>query len=183
VKISSTGGLYEAAETSQETPNVHSTLFEYEDGRVLEFATRGTVTNPEGGQRIGNLFYGTKGWLYIDGNGSEWQSYLGRSEEKGPGSAARAASGGSDPLVQTSLESPHYQNFVDAVRAGDATKLTCGIEEGHLSTALPHLANIAYRAKRTLRFDGKTETFPGDAEANRWLTREYRAAFRVPERV
>jgi predicted dehydrogenase len=182
VRISSSGGLFESGPTAQETPNVHTTSFEYEDGRVLEFATRGTVTNAEGGQRIGNLFYGTKGWLSIDGNGREWQSYLGRNEEKGPGASAPDASG-SDPRVLTSLESPHYQNFIDAARAGDPKLLSCDIEQGHLSSTLPHLANIAYRLKRTLRFDGATESFPGDEEANRMLTREYRRPFQVPERV
>ncbi|HWW93962.1 MAG TPA: Gfo/Idh/MocA family oxidoreductase [Vicinamibacteria bacterium] len=186
LRISSSGGLYETGETSQETPNVQTALFEYEDGRVLEFATRGTATNAEGGQRIGNLFYGTKGWLFIDGDGRDWQSYLGRSEEKGPGSAGSAAShggSGSDPLTPTSIESPHYRNFIDAVRAGDHKKLNCDIEEGHISSALPHLANIAYRVGRSLRFDGKTETFPGEAEANRLLTREYRAGFKVPDKI
>ena len=181
-RVSSSGGLFEAVETSQETPNMQTALFEYEDGRVLEFAVRGGVTNDEGGQRIGNLFYGARGWLSIDGDGSQWQSYLGRSEEKGPGSAGKASEG-SDPLVHTSLGTAHYQNFVDAVRDGDPKRLASEIEEGHLSSALPHLANVAYRSKRTLRFDGKTETFPGDAEANRLLTREYREPFRVPERV
>ena len=68
-------------------------LFEYADGTVLEFATRGSYTNDEGTQKIGNLFYGTKGWLWIDGDGRKWQSYLGRKDEKGPGSdgAGRAA--------------------------------------------------------------------------------------------
>jgi len=180
-RVSSSGGLFEAVETSQETPNMQTALFEYEDGRVLEFAVRGGITNDEGGERIGNLFYGTKGWLYIDGDGSKWQSYLGRDGEKGPGSSAET--GGSDPLVHTSVATAHYQNFIDAIRDGDPKRLASEIEEGHLSSALPHLANVAYRMKRTLRFDGKTETFPGDAEANRLLTREYREPFRVPERV
>jgi predicted dehydrogenase len=186
LRISSSGGLYETGETSQETPNVQTALFEYEDGRVLEFATRGTATNAEGGQRIGNLFYGTKGWLFIDGDGRDWQSYLGRSEEKGPGSGGSASSrgeSGSDPLTPTSIESPHYRNFIDAVRAGDHKKLNCDIEEGHISSALPHLANIAYRVGRSLRFDGKTETFPGEADANRLLTREYRTGFKVPDKI
>ena len=142
------GGLYASRETSQETPDVQTSCFEYADGRVLEFATRGTPTNDEGSQRIGNLFYGTKGWVYIDGDGRKWQSYLGRKDEKGPGSDASAASAsGGDPNVLTSSEGAHYQNFVDAVRAGDPTKLTCEIEEGHLSTTLPHIANIAYRLR------------------------------------
>jgi predicted dehydrogenase len=183
VRVSATGGLFEDGPTSQETPNVHTALFEYEDGRVLEFATRGTVTNAEGPQRIGNLFYGTEGWLYVDGNGREWQSYLGRKEEKGPGGFVPEAAGGSDPQVLTSLETPHYQNFIDAVRAGDPKRLTCDIEEGHLSSTLPHLANIAYRVKRTLRFDGKAERFVGDAEADALLRRDYRGPFQVPEKL
>jgi predicted dehydrogenase len=182
VKVSSTGGLFAAGDTSQETPTVHTTFFEYADGKVLEFATRGTHTNDEGTQRIGNLFYGTKGWVWIDGNGRSWQSYLGRKDEKGSGAAAPAESG-SDPNVLTSTESPHYQNFVDAIRAGDRAKLNCDIAEGHLSSALPHLANISYRTGRVLHFDGGKEKFVGDAEADKLLTRPYRAPFVIPEKV
>ena len=57
------------------------------------------------------------------------------------------------------------------------------IHEGHLSAALPHMANIAYRVGRQLKFDGKTERFVGDAEADQLLTREYRAPYVVPEKV
>jgi hypothetical protein len=161
---------------------VHTTFFEYADGKVLEFATRGTYTNDEGTQRIGNLFFGTRGWVWIDGNGRSWQSYLGRKDEKGSGAAAPAESG-SDPNVLTSTESPHYQNFVDAIRAGDRAKLNCDIAEGHLSSALPHLANISYRTGRVLHFDGGKEKFVGDAEADKLLTRPYRAPFVIPEKV
>jgi hypothetical protein len=44
--------------------------------------------------------------------------------------------------------------------------LACDGFEGHLSSTLPHLANIWYRAGRALKFDGKTETFGDDAKAN-----------------
>jgi len=183
VAVSSIGGYF-GPPASQETPDTHTSIFEYADGTLFEFATRGEYTNDEGTQRIGNLFYGTKGWVWIDGDGRKWQSYLGRKEEKGPGSdAAPAASGGSDPNVLTSEERPHYKNFVDAIRANDPKLLTCGIEEGHLSSTLPHLANIAYRVGRKLKFDGKTEKFVGDAEADALLTRPYRAPFVIPEKV
>jgi predicted dehydrogenase len=181
IRVHATGGYFGPA-SAQETPDIHSSMFDYADGSVLEFATRGEYTNDEGTQRIGNLFYGSKGWLWIDGDGREWQSYFGRKNEKGPGSSAPPSAGGSDPLVQTSIESPHYQNFVDAIRAGDPSMLTCGILEGHLSSSLPHLANIAYQVRRMLTFDGQTERFVGDEEADRLLTREYRAPFVVPEK-
>jgi predicted dehydrogenase len=179
VRVSSTGGYF-GPESSQETPNLHTSLFEYADGLVLEFGTRGGYTNDEGTQKIGNLFYGDKGWVWIDGDGAKWQSYLGRKAEKGPGADQTAASTGSDPRVLTSIEYAHYQNFVDAIRANDPKVLTCDILEGHLSSTLPHLANIAYLMKRTLTFDGKTERFVNDAEADRLLTREYRRGFEVP---
>jgi predicted dehydrogenase len=181
VKIRSMGGYF-GEPSSQETPDEQTALFQYADGKVLEFATRGGCTNDEGGPRIGNLFHGTKGWLWIDGDGRRWQSYLGRNEERGPGSEGGKASG-SDPLVLTSIESPHYRNFVDALRAGDPKLLTCDILEGHISATLPHLANVSYRVGRELTFDGVTETIPGDREADDLLGREYRKGFEVPDRI
>ena len=79
----------------------------------------------------------------------------------------------------TTIEFPHYQNFVDAIRANDPKLLTCDILEGHLSSALPHLANISYRVGHPLVFDGKTETFVDDKKADKLLTREYRKGFEM----
>ena len=183
VKVSSMGGYF-GEESSQETPDTQTALFEYADGAILEFGTRGEHTNDEGSQRIGNLFYGSKGWMWIDGDGRAWQSYLGPVGEKntkGPGSTTPATEGGSDPLVLTSIEFPHYQNFIDGIRANDPKLLTCDVLEGHLSSALPHLANISYRVGRSLVFDGKSETFKDDKKADALLTREYRKGFEIPK--
>ena len=74
-------------------------------------------------------------------------------------------------------------NFIEAVRSRNREHLHCEIEEGHLSTALAHLANISYRTGRKLTFDPATETFPGDEEANGYLTREYREPYALPDLV
>jgi predicted dehydrogenase len=177
VKIRSTGGYF-GAESSQETPDTQTSLFEYADGTVLEFATRGQFTNDEAGVKIGNLFYGTKGWLWIEEAGRRWQSYLGPKNEKGPGSDTPADA--SEPTGLTTIEFPHYQNFVDAIRAGDAKMLTCDVLEGHLSSSLPHLGNISYLVGRALVFDGKSEMFMNDKQADELLTREYRKGFEIP---
>jgi predicted dehydrogenase len=169
VRIASMGGYY-GPESSQETPDTQTTLFEYADGIQLEFATRGQYTNDEGTQKIGN-------------------------DEKGPGSAMpadeptagqggpQAPQSGSDPMVLTSIEYPHYQNFVDAIRANDPKILTCDVLEGHLSSTLPHLANVSYRVGRAVTFDGKNERFVKDKDADKLLTREYRKGFEVPDKV
>lgn len=182
VKIRSVGGYFgDGNPSSQETPDLQTTMYEYADGKVLEFGTRGGFTNAEDGIEIGNIFYGTKGYVIIDGDGRMWQSYFGAKKEKGPGANIPADKGGSDPLMPTSIESPHYANFVAAIRANDPKLLTCDVLEGHMSSTLPHLANISYRVGRSLQFDGKTEKFVNDAEADKLLTREYRKGFEIKE--
>ncbi|HKB10405.1 MAG TPA: Gfo/Idh/MocA family oxidoreductase [Vicinamibacterales bacterium] len=181
VKIRSVGGYF-GDESSQETPNEQTTMYEYADGMVMEFATRGGFTNDEAGVRIGNIFYGTKGWLWVEEAGKTWQSYLGPKNEKGPGHEAPAGAKPQQPTGLTTTEAPHYQNFIDAIRADDPKLLACDIVEGHLSSTLPHLANISYRVGRALVFDGEKERFVNDAEADRLLTREsYRAGFEIPK--
>jgi len=178
VKVMSIGGYF-GGESSQETPDMQTVMFQYADGSSLEFGTRGESTNDEGGVRIGNIFYGTKGWLWTEESGKIWQSYLGPAgakNEKGPGSKAQTA----EAVGLTTIEFPHYQNFIDAIRANDPKLLACDIMEGHLSSTLPHLANISYRVGHGLTFNGKTETFDNDKAADKLLTREYRKGFEIP---
>ena len=77
----------------------------------------------------------------------------------------------------------HFQNFVNCVRSRKREDLYCEVLEGHMSTALCHLANIAFRTGRKLTFDPATETFPGDAEANSLLGRKYREPYVLPDQV
>ena len=182
VKVSSMGGYFGVQPSSQETPDMQTALFEYADGMILEFATRGEHTPDEGTMRIGNLFFGSKGWVWIDESGRRWQSYmgaLGAKNEKGKGSDTKDPD--EEPTGLTTMEFPHYQNFVDAIRANDPKILTCDIMEGHLSSTLPHLANVAYLVGHTVNFDGKTESIKDDKKANDLLTREYRKGFEMPK--
>ena len=185
VKVNSMGGYFGEQPTAQETPDMQTSLFQYADGTYLEFGTRGEHTNDEGGVRIGNIFYGTKGWLWIEESGRQWQSYmgdLGAKNQKGPGSADKAGAQQAEAQGLTTVEFPHYQNFIDAIRANDPKILTCDILEGHLSAALVHMANASYLVGHSLEFDGKTEQFKGnEKKANELLTREYRKGFEVPK--
>ncbi len=97
-----------------------------------------------------------------------YYTFLGKKREPGP----KANAGGD-----------HFANFIEAVRSRKREKLNSEIAEGHLSAALCHLANVSYRLGRTIEFDPQTETCGKDAEANKMLTREYRAPFVVPGTV
>lgn len=59
----------------------------------------------------------------------------------------------------------------------------CDILQGHFSTTLCDLANIPFRTQRKLTFDPEHERFVNDEEANRYLTRTYRAPYVVPDKV
>jgi predicted dehydrogenase len=169
-KVQSMGGHF-LFDDDQETPNTQIATFSYPDEKkMLVFEVRHWVTNGEnltdqGSGAVGNIFYGSEGILIMPSY-SSYKVLLGRKLEPGPSGSA-----GGD----------HFANFIDAVRARDATKLHADIEEGHLSSTLCHLANLAYRAGRTLEFDPKTESFNGDKEANALLTREYREPYVVRE--
>ena len=60
---------------------------------------------------------------------------------------------------------------VDCVISRKRENLIAEIESGHMSTAMMHLGNIAYRTGRKLEFDTNTEKFIGDKEANTYLSR------------
>ncbi|MCK4872911.1 MAG: Gfo/Idh/MocA family oxidoreductase [Phycisphaerales bacterium] len=179
VRISSSGGYF-AWDSDQQTPNTQAATLEYADGKLLYFEVRGLYTNHEDGIRIGNLFYGTEGWMHLDGG--NWKTYFGRKNEPGPNSENAEEYADPSDLAGAGGGS-HFANFISAVRAGDCSKLTCDIEEGFISTALPHLSNIAYRVGHDVRFDGTKERFIGDRDANRLLTRDYRKPYVVPKEV
>ncbi len=183
-KIRAFGGYYAFEDSAQETPNTEVATFEYDDGTIMEFEVRGLYTNREGDQdiRIGNLFYGTKGWMSL--NGGTWKTYLGRNNKPGPGSQSQGPA--ADPMNLAGTGGAGiFKNFIDALRSGKWQDLACDIETGYMSTCLPHLANISYKLGREVIFDGKKEKFVNDKEADAMLKRVdgYRKPFVVPETV
>jgi predicted dehydrogenase len=175
-KVSTIGGKF-MFDDDQETPNTLSASYEFDvDGKkkMMTFEVRHWISPHEAGingdkpgNTIGNEFYGSKGYLIID-NYNKYYSFLGKDQEPGPAATKK---------------DEHWANFIDAVRSRRREDLTAEVAEGALSCNLMHLANISYRLGRTLHWDAKTLTCVGDAEANKMLTRSYRAPFVVPKNV
>jgi predicted dehydrogenase len=116
---------------------------------------------------VGNLFYGSKGYLAIDGYDA-YKTWLTDQVEPGPHGKASG---------------DHYANFIDCVRSRRAQDIHSPIEEAHISTTLVHLANASYRLGRTLKFDAAKEIVVGDDDANGLLRGTYRAPYLVPEEI
>lgn len=113
--------------------------------------------------------YGTSGVMFLGRQGGGWQVY-------GPKEEIVAQEGG----IHSDRE--HQVNFIECVRNRKQPNST--VIQGHMSAALAHMANIAYRSgNRQLLFDGKNEKFIGDEEANNLLKGDYRENYVVPEKV
>ena len=149
-----------------------SFMFKGKDGKdkMLTLEVRPWMTNDEaGGTSFGVIFYGEKGWMTFPDYGS-YKMYEGRENK-----LAREGKNGTDLN--------HYRNFIECVRSRDAAAITAPPIEGHLSSALSHYALTGARVNRVLEIDPATELVKNDDEANRMLTREYRAPFLVPKAV
>ncbi len=175
-KVTAMGGKF-MFDDDQETPNTISASLEFNVGgksKMMTFDVRHWYSNHEagiGGDRagntIGNTFYGADGYLVID-NYNKYYSFMGRDQKPGPARTER---------------DHHFENFINGVRSAKMGDLNAEIEEGAMSCVLMHLANVSYRVGRTLHWDEKTWSVKNDPEANKLLTREYRAPYVVPAKV
>ena len=193
-----------------ETPNTQMALYDYGDCHLI-FEVRGLKTEPFTGIGIGNIIYGSEGYVAI------------------PADYSRAAAYDKDnkKVQDFAGAGDHFGNFIAAVRSHKASAQNAPIEEGHISSALCHLGNISYRmgtmqpfSKQsqsfgddkeavetfermtqhlkdngvalmetnyhlgpTLKLDPHKERFTNNKQANTMLTREYRTPFVVPEKL
>jgi predicted dehydrogenase len=113
-----------------DTANTQICMFDYGD-KSLVFEVRGLATDMYMGAGVGNIFHGTDGYVVLT-------SYKDAAAFDPNGKMIRKFGGsGSDAM--------HFGNFVDAVRSRKHEELHADILDGHLSSALCHLANISYR--------------------------------------
>ena len=163
------GGLYEAgAPTDQVTPNTQYVTYQYADGTELHCDIRNWFSGPPEAQGI--YIFGSKGWMKVGDESA--QTFFGRKNEPGPTIVADE---------KRDAGQAHFENFIECVRSRKSENLRAPIEEGHLSTTLCHLGNIAYRVGRSVKFDGTAERFVRDDEADKFLGRAYRAPYQLPK--
>jgi hypothetical protein len=74
-------------------------------------------------------------------------------------------------------ENNHHANWVECIRT--RKQPSCYEEIGHRSASLGHLTIIAYKLRRSLKWDPSKEQFLGDEEANRLLFRSMRSPWRL----
>lgn len=171
-----------------DTPNTQAFLCKWEGHKVLvSFEFRHWYSNSEAGMRdqypfvapnqcVGEIFFGSEGYMIFP-DYSSYYTFLGPKNEPGPFKTA-------GPGIDWRNESiPHFRNWIAAIRSRNYKDLNADVEQGHLSTTVCHLAKISCKLGRSVHFDPKTERFVNDPEADKYLKREYREPYVVPEEV
>ncbi|MHC4991819.1 MAG: Gfo/Idh/MocA family protein, partial [Planctomycetota bacterium] len=130
------------------TANTQIALYDYGDQQLI-FEVRGLVTGPYRTATVGVVFHAEHGYLVIG-------AYNKAVVFDHDGQVVRTFEGGGN----------HFQNFLDAVRAGDAGVLESDGLEGHLSSALCHLGNISYRLGRPQSLSATDRPFGDEPDAN-----------------
>jgi len=160
----SCGGRKYYFDDDQETPDTQLATFDFADA-AIEWEHRTWSKRGVEGSDYGIVFYGTEATLVAVDNG--WKIYQDRKVVEEHPATGRAE------WVRR-----HIRNFLDCRLTRE--RPAADIEIGHRSTTLCHLANIAWRTRSTLRYDGATETIADNPAASALLGREYRSGYGLP---
>ena len=181
-----------AIEDNREIPDTLEVLWTYPGGTLVTFSQFNATAAPAAkDRRVEIEFRGTKGTLYLYGNGYEIvpdaitpnefpaRTPIDRTLERGYRSGARPLI---EPLARTGGDADtrhHTRNFLDCVKSRAAC--ACDIETGHRSTSATLIANIAHKTRSYLEWDRDAERFTNNDRANGMLSYPYRSPYVLPE--
>ncbi|MCC6394813.1 MAG: Gfo/Idh/MocA family oxidoreductase [Bryobacterales bacterium] len=184
--VTAMGGKF-AVEDDREIPDTMEALWDF-GGTMVVFSQYNANSAAGNAQNAEMEVRGTKGTMYIHGN--RWEvvpekntemlvparTPVDRQTEKGyrpsmkPAMEARSGKGSIDTAF-------HTRNFLDCVKS--RAKCNCDVLEGHRSTAATLIANIAYKTRSYLEWDGAAEQFRNGEGVNRLLEYKYRAPYKL----
>jgi predicted dehydrogenase len=144
-----TEGIYDV-------PYAYNVISTYAGGVRIRIANASQL--PRG---MGTCWYGDKGWIYVT---------RGKLLASSPDILEQSI-GPNEILLYKSRN--HHRNFIDCVKSRKETITPAEVAHRSMSVAL--LGEIAMLTGRKLRWNPQTEQFINDDDANRYLTRPYRA--------
>jgi predicted dehydrogenase len=160
-RVVSSGGRY-AFQDDQETADTHVVSFEFPDRRQITWECLSCNRHGMDGSGFGVNFLGENGALKLNDSGYVILDAKGRETARKDGSDGMKA---------------HAENFIEAIRRNDPSLLNSEIEQGHKSTLLCHLGNIAHRTGDALHCDPTNGQVQNNPEAMKLWSREYRSGW------
>jgi predicted dehydrogenase len=178
------GGRY-AVNDDRTIPDTMQTMFEFSSGLLVTYTTLEASSGSF--YPFGMLeFRGTNGTLYAGGANEykiaptkkgqfqTWDKLMDGEEYE------NKSSGTKGKLVDGSYAEPTanlVRNFLDCIKSGKTPII--GLEEGHYSTNMAHLATISMMVKQRLEWDAEKEIITNSDEANKLLHYEYRSPWKL----
>jgi predicted dehydrogenase len=153
------GGKY-FFDDDQETPDTHTVTFDFGD-KLITWEGRNWQRRGFEDAMFGFAFYGDRGSLVCGGN--DYKIF--DAGDKLLASQTKGFTG----------HDPHLKNFLECIHTG--ARPNADIEDGHKSTLMCHLGNIAYRTGETVDLDASTGQPKGNPAATALWSREYRAGW------
>lgn len=155
IRVSCNGGRYHF-DDDQETPD--TTIATYDFGPV-GINWDGSSCHPRTDEKLPFVTFYGEGGSMVNHGGGDYKIFdiKGKLIKEGNGP-------GGDKV--------HFENFFSAIR--DGKPLNSEIEEGHVSTLLCHLGNIAFRTGQTLHTDRESGHILKNSDAMKYWKREYR---------
>ena len=173
--VVATGGKFAYPDDASETPDTLQTVFEYDGFTMLWEHATGIDGGPYG-RTEGIAFVGNNGTLVVNRGGwevlPEWVEENGKRSPRMEGVTLQGNK--ADNLDR------HTRNFVDAIKANDASILKCGIESGGVAAINAQMGNIAFKTGRKLHWDAQAQRFTNDDEANALIRAKYRTGYTLP---
>lgn len=187
--VAALGGRFAGMDDNREIPDTLEVTWQYPGGTLVTFSQLNATAPPASARPCDIEFRGTKGTLYLGGNGWEvvpdaltpnvfpMRSPLDRTVE-------RHWRKGEKPMIEpkkiagNSDTSAHARNFLDCVKI----RALChaDAETGHRSTTTTLLANLALKTRALLEWDAQAEQVTNHAAANKLLRYEYRPPYKFP---
>ena len=169
-KVTSSGGRF-AFKDDWETPDTQTISFEFGKDKLVQWEGRSCNGHNSEGVGRGVIFYGDKGTMEIPGGDACKVFDLANKLVKDVKTDLQEATRTNTMGMGEKLDSIVLENFVESIR-GKAQQ-TAPISEGHKSTLLPQLGNIAQRTGRILNCDPTNGHILKDKEAMKLWSREY----------
>ena len=167
--IMASGGKFGYPDDACETPDLLQTIYTFDDFTVMWDHAIG-IDDGAYGRNHGLGFVGENGTLVVDRSG--WEVI----PEKVSGKARMEAV----PLKKAYGEGGlnlHVKNHLECIKSRNRN-CNASIEIGAHIAKFSQLGNIAYRTGKKLTWDGKSFH---DAEADKYLCKEYRAPWELPK--
>ncbi len=176
LSVMALGGKFAYPDDASETPDTLQTVYEYDGFSILwEHATG--IDGGNYGRNHGIAFIGNNGTLVLDRQG--WE-IIPEKEFQGwdKDGISKMDAAAFDQGNKSGLDL-HTQNFLDAVKSRESSKLNAPIKVGYDAALVSHMGNVAFKTGNRIYWDETTGRFKSE-KANELIKADYQNGWQLP---